>query len=141
LTHRAKLGLLMNYETIANRTLANKLLNNYDDRRVRNVDDKIRGDVEHTIDEILDKSLAFDPDIRWVFDFRNDESAPFIDFKPISSKPDFLLGFVLGRIYTQAWQILIDNRTGTDEDFQELEEIIKRRLPEIKSKITFGLNI
>lgn len=105
------------------------------------MDDKTRGDVEHTIDEILAESLAFDPDIRWVFDFRNDESAPLIDFKPISSKPDFLLGFVLGRIYIRAWRIMLDNGTDTDEDFQELEEIIKRRLSEIQSKITFGLNI
>ncbi len=94
------------------------------------MDDKIRGDIEHTIDEILEKSIAYDPDISWVF-----------DFAPISSKLDFLLGFVLGRIYVHAWQIMLHTGADTEHDFQELEEIIRRRLPEIKSKITFGLNI
>ena len=95
------------------------------------MDGQIRGDIEHTIDEILDRSIAFDPDINWIFDFDPD----------ISSKADFLLGYVLGRIYTQAWQIMIDKGTDTDQDFQELEEIIKRRIPEIRSRITIGLNI
>ena len=94
------------------------------------MDDKTRGDIEHTIDEILDKSLAFDPDIEWVF-----------KFSPVSSKLDFLLGFTLGRIYAQAWQIMLSKNTDSDQDFHELEEIIKRRLPDIRSEIKFGLGI
>lgn len=93
--------------------------------------DQVRGDIEHTIEEILNRSIAFDPDIEWIFGFDPN----------IKSKVDFLLGYVLGRIYTQAWQIMIDKGLDTNQDFQELEEIIKRWIPEIRSRITIGLNI
>ena len=33
------------------------------------MDDQMRGDIEHSIDEILGRSIAFDPDIEWIFGF------------------------------------------------------------------------
>lgn len=103
------------------------------------MDDNTRGDIEHMIDEIMEEISPLNPDICWIFDFKPEPSKT--DFlKPIS-KPDFLLGYILGRMYTQAWQIMVKKTLDKEQDFQELEDIIKRRLPEIQSNISFALNL
>jgi hypothetical protein len=102
------------------------------------MDDKTRGDIEHTIDEIKEEISAYDHDISWIFD--DYQESPQLDFvKPVSSKSDFMLGYYLGRIYTRAWQEMIRNSCDKDDDFQELESIVKNRLPEIIKQISLCL--
>ncbi len=104
------------------------------------MDDKTRGNIENTIDEIIEQVSHYNIDIGWIFGFIPELSE--IDLmKTASSRRDFLLGYFLGRIYTQAWRIMLKKPSDTDEDFQELEDIIKSRLLEIQNKIEFTLNM
>lgn len=102
----------------------------------------VRGNIEHMIDEIMEEISLYNRDIRWVFDsdFSSESSKP--DFlKLVSSKSDFLFGYILGRINSQAWPVMVEGSAETEEDFEELENIIKRRLPEIQGNIAAALNV
>lgn len=104
------------------------------------MDDKTRGNIENMIDEVIEQVPHYNINIGWIFGDIPELSE--IDLmKPASSRREFLLGYFLGRIYTQAWQIMLKKPSDTDEDFQELEDIIKTRLPEIQNKVEFTLNM
>jgi hypothetical protein len=90
------------------------------------LDDKTRGSIEQRIGEELEDFIE-NEDVSWVFD------SPLI-----SSKKDFLLGFVVGKLTVIAWTYLQD---ATNKDLREVREIIGRRLPEIHAKILTELNI
>lgn len=90
------------------------------------LDAKTRGAIEHRIEDEL-YSLIENKDVDWVS-----------DTVPISSKQDFLLGFVIGKLSVIAWTYLPD---ATEGDLREVREIIGRRLPEIRTKILTELNI
>lgn len=102
------------------------------------MDDKTRGEIEHMIDEIKDNISSYDEDIKWVFyDYEDNPQLDFI--MPIKSKSDFLLGYYLGRIYVQAWNIMAKNNW--DPSLEELEIIVKNRLPELVKQISLCLGI
>jgi len=90
------------------------------------MDEKTRGRIEQRFEDEL---LGFieNEDVRYV-----------LDTVPISSKKDFLSGFVVAKLTYIAWTYLPD---ATDGDLQEVREIIRRRLPEIQTKILKELNI
>lgn len=89
----------------------------------------IRGSIEHRIDDELE-SRILNEDVKWVF-----------DTIPISSKKDFLSGFVVGKLITTAWTILVNSKEdATNQDLQDVKELIMRRLPEIQRKIVTELN-
>lgn len=99
------------------------------------MDAKLRGLIEQRFEDELD-SFIENEDIAWVRDTAPISSKQ--DFAPISSKQDFLLGFIVGKLTVIAWTYLTN---ATDEDLREVREIIARRLPEIRTKITEELNI
>ena len=90
------------------------------------MDDKTRGSIEQRIDDELKDFFAIE-DASWV-----------PDTIPISSKKDFFLGFVVGKLTVIAW-IYLPNVT--DEDLQEVKQIIERRLQEIQDRLLRELNI
>jgi hypothetical protein len=90
------------------------------------LDEKTRGSIEQRFEEEL-KDFIENEDVYWV-----------LDTAPMSSKKDFLLGFVVGKLTVIAWTYLPN---ATDEYLQEVREIIRRRLPEIQANISTELNI
>jgi hypothetical protein len=94
--------------------------------QVIKLDAKTRGAIEHRIEDEL-CSLIENEDVKWIF-----------GTSPISSKQDFLLGFVIGKLLVIAWTYLPD---ATDEDLREVREMLGRRLPEIRTKVITELNI
>ena len=100
---------------------------------VTELDDKIRGAIEHDIEIQLDTRML-NQDTEWIFD-------EFPEFS-ISSKKDFLLGFTIGKLMYLAWTIFTDNNyDATDSDLEVVKEIIRRRIPEIERKIMTELGI
>jgi len=96
---------------------------------VIDLDEEIRGFIEHRIEDELEGSIL-------------NEDNEWVDTMPISSKKDFLLGFTIGKLTYLAWTIFVDkNYDATDADLEEVREIIKRRVPEIEGKIIIELNI
>jgi hypothetical protein len=100
---------------------------------VTELDDKIRGAIEHDIEIQLDTRML-NQDTEWIFD-------EFPEFS-ISSKKDFLLGFTIGKLMYLAWTSFTDNNyDATDSDLEVVKEIIRRRIPEIERKIMTELGI
>jgi len=94
------------------------------------VDNKIRGSIEHGIELQLESNIL-NEDNEWV-----------LDELPISSKKDFLLGFTIGKLMHLAWTVFKDNNyDATVSDLEVVKEIIRRRLPEIETKIITELHI
>ncbi len=98
------------------------------DLDVVRLDDRLRGAVEHSIEDMLELSNkeSFDEDVAWVF-----------EAVPISSRKDFLLGFVIGRMTQEIWSMMIREKK---ENLQEAQEILKHWMPQIQSKIVMELN-
>ena len=90
------------------------------------MDAKTRGDIEQRFEDELE---GF---------FENEDNNYVSDIVPMSSKLDFLIGFVVGKLTVIAWTYLPD---ATDQDLREVREIIKRRLPEIHTQILKELNM
>jgi threonine synthase len=99
---------------------------------VTELDDKIRGIIEHEI-EIQLESDILNEENKWVFE-------EFPD--PTFSQKDFLLGFIIGKFMYMAWTVFKDNNyDATYSDIEEVYEIIRRRIPEIERKIMDELGI
>lgn len=90
------------------------------------MDDNTRGSIEQRMDDELKDFFAIE-DASWV-----------PDTVLISSKKDFFLGFVVGKLTVIAWTYLPN---ATDEDLQEVKQIIERRLQEIQDRLLRELNI
>jgi hypothetical protein len=93
------------------------------------MDAKTRGKIEQAVEDELE----------WKDNhFENVDNNYVSDIVPMSSKLDFLIGFVVGELTRIAWTYLPD---ATDYDLQEVREIIKRKLPEIRAQILKELNM
>ena len=117
---------------------------------------KIRGLIEETLDSFLDKDLA--ETISWV-----------TGYEIIESQEDFALGYVLGSAMMYAHKITLENKLHrkrvrdwekefgekpkwadsegkpfkielTEKEMDDLRDMLKRRIPEYKEKITMALN-
>ena len=94
------------------------------------MDEVTRGFIEKSIDKMLEFGVV-DP-IKWV-----EEGIP------IQSMESLALGYIIGGITTSASLMTSvggGHRSLTDEDKLGIRKIIKRRLPEITTKIKAELN-
>lgn len=91
-----------------------------------NLDDKTRGYIEQTIDMQLEPSRSFREDYGWIF-----------EVIPTSSEKEYLIGCVVGELQALIWGTLIKK----EPDPEDVQGILKRRLPEIEDKINRELNI
>ena len=93
-----------------------------------NVDDEMRGAIEQDIKIQLESDLL--EDFGWTF-----------DTIPISSKEDYLLGCAVGKLMMLAWRTFREKKyDATNYDLEQVRDIIRLRLPEIKHKIVAELN-
>jgi hypothetical protein len=93
---------------------------------VIDLDDKMRGTIEHNIESQLEQGIL--EDFGWAFD-------------TISSKKDYLLGCTVGKLMALAWTTFREKEYDpTYYDLEQVRDMIRRRLPEIQRKIATELN-
>jgi hypothetical protein len=95
------------------------------------LDTRTRGAIEKLMDDFMQR-VNISSDVRWIG-----------NEYPIKSIADVALGLAIGAIETLTVDEIfrLENRIANDADLSEMREILKRRLPEITSKIKFELNI
>ena len=93
------------------------------------MDNRSRGGIEKAIDGLMGTKITYD--IGWI-------EKEF----PVKSMKDVALGYAVGAIMAMAVEEIAirENRSSTDEDFNEVKTIIRRRLPELLDKINRELN-
>jgi len=89
----------------------------------------VRGIIESKLDFLLKGDIV--EDVEW-----------FQQEMPISSLGDLALGYVFGMLSAYSIGILgfLTNKSVSKKDAEEIETMVKRRLPEIMEKINRELN-
>jgi hypothetical protein len=91
--------------------------------------EETRGTIETDLDDLLKTDLF--SEIKWLE-----------DEVPIQSLGDLGLGYIFGSfvLFAQSIITMTERRKATLEDYDEIKKMLKRRLPEILTKINQELN-
>ena len=93
------------------------------------MDQNTRGSLEKMLDDFVDN---------WT---RTEDTKVIFDDAVISSEKDLELGYQIGEIAGGCVIVLrLLSKDATDEDMKELLKMVKRRVPELSSKIEMELN-
>jgi len=88
------------------------------------LDERIRGFIEKAIDDLL--MANFVSEVQWI---RNEI--------PLKALEEVALGFAIGTFRTMISVIVAStSKPISEEDKEEIQKILRRRLPEIREKIT-----